>query len=274
MANISKRQAAFSIGNQRRIPTGYQKGNNGIFSLIHPDGLLVRAGGGIVTTSGSQAFQDQAFASYSNDVFNNQFLRFVGNDGTNTSNLTVGEINIVSDFHNTGTLDTDLDWSGSVVVGDQFILSPNNDAWNYVRVSITMAAGTTGLQNASHETLTVTGDVRVKTWVECTTLLAGATAVIRYGVAGDTDFFIGDTTGTDIDANEIWCKVNGGDTGAAYAFAADSIFDAVLLNGTDIGYSIDNTASLSGGVLVFHYHWQPLANASYAVAAAGAAATL
>ena len=60
--------------------------------------------------------------------------------------------------------------------------------------------------SAAFTLYTVTGDVLVRIWGVCTTLLteAGATAKIEVGVAGNTAYLIAQSDATAIDANELW----------------------------------------------------------------------
>ena len=51
---------------------------------------------------------------------------------------------------------------------------------------------------------TVTGTVLMELYQVCTTALVGATATVQMGVTGATTAFIGVTTATDIDVDEIW----------------------------------------------------------------------
>lgn len=132
---------------------------------------------------------------------------------------------------------------------------------NYVAVPITFVVGTTGAV-ATHEILTITGMVRLRILAECTVNVAG-TGAIQLGVAGATDAIIASTTGTDIDAGEIWFDASPTEL---YGDTASLILDKIIAGGIDVGYEI-TANTLTGGTVIFHCWWEPL-NATGAVVAA------
>jgi len=140
------------------------------------------------------------------------------------------------------------------------------NSYNYLAVPITFAALTTG-SVATHEIFTVTGMVRMVIIPECTVNVAGS-GTIELGVAGDTDAFIATTTGTDIDAGEIWLDASP----TELAFSYSSILDKVVAGGLDVGYEI-KTDTLTGGDITFHCWWTPL-NSTGAVVVADGTGTL
>lgn len=271
-------KSATRLGLERFRPiNGAIAANNGI-SLLHGGVLTVRASFGIVVDTGEQAFNDPVFSDYSDDYFNGWTVQFIGNDGTNTSNLTAGEINFISDFHgkespgvgtSPGTFDTDLDWSGSVLAGDMFHLIPPSEkpGWTQILVDITMAAGGTG-SVAEHETLTVTGLNEIATLVLCTTSITG-TGSIQYGFGGETDKMIAVSVGTTPDAGELWFSSS---PTTGYAFKTDALFETIS-DGVDIGYEV-SVGTLTAGVLRFMYLWRPLEPAAFCAAGAGAAGAI
>jgi len=116
-----QRQSAFSI-NRRHPPVGFVRGNGSLVSVAGAGIYKCYANDEIVTTSGSQAFRCPELAGFGDDYFNGWTLMFQGNCA-NTSNLGKGEQNFVTDYHDDGTFDTDVDWSGNVQQGDEFLLS-------------------------------------------------------------------------------------------------------------------------------------------------------
>lgn len=139
----------------------------------------------------------------------------------------------------------------------------NYDNSNYLAVPITFAAGTTG-SVATHEIFTVTGLVRVKIIAVCTVNLAGATATIKLGTENNTAAFIAQTTGTDIDAGELWYD-------ATPTTTEDTTSTVVLdkvVNAADIGYEVE-TAALSAGAITFHCWYTPLDSTGAVVVADG-----
>lgn len=138
---------------------------------------------------------------------------------------------------------------------------------NYIANSITFVAGTTGAV-ATHEIFTVTGLVRLRIIAECTVNLAGATATIKLGTENNTAAFIAQTTGTDIDAGELWYD-------ATPTTTEDTTSTVVLdkvVNAADVGYEVE-TAALSAGAITFHCYWTPL-NSTGAVVVADGTGTL
>lgn len=157
---------------------------------------------------------------------------------------------------------------GSIIERMEYIQQNMNgtgvryNAPNYGSVSITFAAATTG-SVATHEILTITGLVRLRVAALCTVNVAGSGS-IQLGLEGVTDALIGTTTGTDIDANELWYDTS---PTTAYDTFANVVFDRVI-NGLDVGYEI-TTDTLTAGNIVFYYWWEPLNSTGAVVAAAG-----
>jgi len=182
-----------------------------------------------------------------------------------TESSNVGAIRDISDYAvETGQVTTAA-MPATYTVGDVLLLAPDEffaGAFgefsslhpNYGKHSITMAAGTTG-SVTTHQIFTVTGLVRMRILVECSTLLVGATARIQLGYTGDTDAFIDDTLATNIDASELWASDVSGNIIKVGAYD-DFVLDFIT-NGINIGYEI-TTAAITAGVLQFHYVWEPL----------------
>lgn len=138
----------------------------------------------------------------------------------------------------------------------------NISSSNYISVSVDLESETWNTV-ASHEVFTVTGLVRVVMWITCTENVAGATT-IQFGVEGATDAIIGATTGTDLDANDLWYDAS---PATVYDTSANVLMDYVI-NGLDIGYEI-GTAAGTDGTLVFHCVWEPLNSTGNVAAGAG-----
>jgi hypothetical protein len=151
---------------------------------------------------------------------------------------------------------------GIRVGADDVLLS----AWNHVALdAATFVGGTTNARGDHDGTgdpttlFTVTGDVMVMAWAECTTDLVGASAVIEVGITGDTAVIIAQTTATDIDDGDVW---NGATPGAGIA----ALSPIVVLGGADIIETI-GTANITAGVLVYHCLWTPISADGAVVAA-------
>lgn len=112
---------------------------------------------------------------------------------------------------------------------------------------------------------TVTGDVEMRVFGLCQTLLnsAGA-ATIELGISGNTAILIAQTTATDLDQYETWQdagpEANPGDVATAMAK------NFIIANGTDVIMTVA-TADLSAGECDFHAFWRPLSTDGNVVAA-------
>ena len=127
---------------------------------------------------------------------------------------------------------------------------------------------------ASHEVITVTGAVRIRMLIECTTTLtdAGNTSTLALGTEGATTTWIGSTsaggsgTANQLDATDVWVDTSPEELETVgYATA---VLDFIVVGGKDVGYTIGSQA-LTGGVLVFHVWWEPLDSTGLCAAGAG-----
>src|SRR3990167_7236030 len=100
----------------------------------------------------------------------------------------------------------------------------------------------------------VTGDVVLKIFGVCSTLLASTTGTLEVGVSGNTAALIAQTTATDIDANELW-------NDATPAVGTDTYANItgphIVVNGTDI-IETTATADISSGQIYYVCIWAPL----------------
>ena len=101
---------------------------------------------------------------------------------------------------------------------------------------------------------TVTGEVLVRIFGVCTTLLAGASATIAVGVTGNTAALLALTTATDIDANELW---NDTTPGVGTDTLANITGPHVIVSGLNILETIA-TANITSGELHYICMWSPL----------------
>jgi len=127
------------------------------------------------------------------------------------------------------------------------------DGWRQEEQDVTLdgAAGSGAVGTVS--LFTVTGSVIAKVYAICSTNVAGAGATLEVGVTGSTAAIIAQTTGTDIDANEIWHDA----TPDAGIEASSVATENVIANGLDIFMTV-GTANATGGVLKFICLWKPL----------------
>lgn len=115
--------------------------------------------------------------------------------------------------------------------------------------------GNDGGTSDPYTLFTITGDVLVRIWGVCTTLLAGATATVEVGVTGNTAVLIAQTIATDIDANEIWNDA----TPAIGDTLANITGPFVIPNGLDIIETI-GTTDITSGNIYYVCLWRPLSD--------------
>lgn len=112
---------------------------------------------------------------------------------------------------------------------------------------------------------TVTGDVIVRVYGYCTVNLASAGGgTLEVGVTGNTAALIPQSTGTDIDAGDVWIDATPAEVGAV---AVSNIPAATLIaNGLDI-IETTGTADITAGNIRYVCLWQPVTYGSSVVAA-------
>ncbi len=102
---------------------------------------------------------------------------------------------------------------------------------------------------------TVIGDVLVRIWGVCTTLLTeeSATAKLEVGVTGNTAYLIGQSNASAIDANEMWFD----STPAIGDTLANIPGPFIVSNGLDI---IETTSAkdINSGQMYYICLWRPL----------------
>jgi hypothetical protein len=154
------------------------------------------------------------------------------------------------------TLD-DLNWTNKMY-----------DSWRQVSKTITFDGGTANAIGDHDGTgdpfdiFTVTGTVKVKVYAICTTNLAGASSTLEVGTATTTAGIIAQTTGTDIDAGEIWHDASPD----AQVEAASVVAEKIVANGADIVGTV-GTANITAGVIKFICLWKPVSTDGNVVAA-------
>lgn len=154
--------------------------------------------------------------------------------------------------------------SGSLQRDNNRAVITNQDwSGNYVKKTITFTGGTAnsiGDFDGSGNPFTiasVTGSVLVRVLAVCTTNLAGASATLEVGIAGDTAEIIAQSTATDIDAGEIWHDATP-DSGCE---TSSVLAEKLIVNGADIIGTV-GTANITAGVIDFYIYWQPLSEGS------------
>jgi len=131
--------------------------------------------------------------------------------------------------------------------------------WRQAEKEITFDGGTTNAIGDHDGTgdpfsiFTVTGTVRMKLYAICSTALVGASATLEVGVTGGTAKLIAQTTGTDIDINEIWHDASPDSSVEADTVATENI----VANSLDVIGTV-GTANITAGVIKFICLWRPI----------------
>jgi hypothetical protein len=107
---------------------------------------------------------------------------------------------------------------------------------------------------------TVTGTVLLRILAKCTVDLAGANATVEVGTALLTTGLIPLTTGTDIDANEIWHDATPDSSLEATTVLTQKIVSQNVIQTV-------RTANVTSGVIVYTALWYPLSAGASVVAA-------
>ena len=111
---------------------------------------------------------------------------------------------------------------------------------------------------------TVTGDVLVRIYGVCTTVLAGSSATLEVGVTGDPNLLIDQTTATDLGVeNELWSDSTPTTIGGTLASALGPY---IVPNGLDI-IETTATASITSGQVYYICLYRPLSPDGLIVAA-------
>lgn len=133
------------------------------------------------------------------------------------------------------------------------------NGWKHAEKEITFDGGTTNAIGDHDGTgdpfdiFTVTGTVRMKIYAICTTTLVGASSTLEVGVTGGTAKLIAQTTGTDIDVNEIWH-----DATPDSAVELDSVaVENIVANSLNVIGTV-GTANITAGVIKFICLWKPV----------------
>ena len=145
--------------------------------------------------------------------------------------------------------------------------SPSITSPNYISVTATFTSATWNTET-THEVFTVTGVVRMRTWIEVTGNVgsAGDGATVSYGTETAATDWIGATAEDALDSGELWYDTSPTTKVDTYA---NVVMDYVV-NGLDVGYDIDGEA-LNAGSMVFHCVWEPLSSTGNVAAGAGGA---
>lgn len=122
---------------------------------------------------------------------------------------------------------------------------------NTLSKSITFVATTTGAVD-THDLLTITGVVALSVFGVCSTNVAGS-GTIEVGTALSTAGLIAQTTGTDIDAGDIWH-----DASPDASIELTSVITQKIVT-QDVAYKIASD-TLTGGVVTFYVLWSPISS--------------
>lgn len=122
---------------------------------------------------------------------------------------------------------------------------------NQLTKSITFAALTTG-SVGSHALATVTGVVSMSVFAVCSVNVAGS-GTIEVGTALSTAGMIAQTTGTEIDAGDIWH-----DNSPDSSIELTSVITQKIVT-QSVAYKIA-TDTLTGGTVTFYVLWTPISD--------------
>ena len=122
---------------------------------------------------------------------------------------------------------------------------------NQLESEITFDA-TTGTVD-THKIVDVTGVVAMQIFAVCETSVVGASGLIEVGTALSTAALIAQTTGTDIDANDIWHDASPDSSIELTSILAQNIITQ------DVNYKI-TVAALTAGVIKFFIMWAPISS--------------
>lgn len=207
-----------------------------------------------------------------------------------TKQLVTGQI-VVDGYHDVPTADTSTNSQMRDVVGNKSDAAAagtvtttesamaylkqlvsdadamHKDGANYLAVTADFTSATWNTA-ASHEILDVTGLVRVRIVPDVVSNVgtgASDSATISFGTDANATLFLGATTATALDADEIWQSTTPASN--VSSIAKSSVIDYVI-NNDDIGYTIGTSATTAGSI-VFHCWWEPLQSGASVSAGAG-----
>jgi len=157
----------------------------------------------------------------------------------------------------------------------QVAAAPSKNHPNYFTVTADMTSATWNTV-AAHEIAVVTGVCRLQILVETTATIitTGTNGTMALGYEGNTSAIFSATALDAALTGDIWTAVYGSAAttvvGGADAQSAltHSIFDVVVVNGADVGYTIATNAATTG-TLTFHVWWEPLSATGAVTAGAG-----
>lgn len=166
-------------------------------------------------------------------------------------------------------MSTDLDFPKQVGVNSQTARALLNKDWPQYDIQekvLTFDGGTTndpgdydGTGNPS-TLFTVTGTVEMSIIAICTTTLTGASATVEVGTTLTTAGLIAQTTGTDIDVNNIWHDAT---PDASVELTSVAVRNIV----SDDVICTVATANVTAGVISFICKWAPISSDGNVVAA-------
>lgn len=146
---------------------------------------------------------------------------------------------------------------------------------NYFAITADMTSATWNTV-AAHEIAVVTGAVRMQIMIEtvATIVTVSTSGTLALGVAGNTAAVIAATALDAAITGDVWSGVYGAvattEIGVADAHSSltSAIFDLVVVNGIDVGYTIAAQAGTTGS-LKFHIYWTALDSTGAVTAGAG-----
>lgn len=155
------------------------------------------------------------------------------------------------------------------IYNNTLMASPSDLSNNHFTVTADMTSATWNTA-ASHEIVTVTGQVEIKIlpFITATLTSGGGTATLVLGDETTTNSLITSTDAENLATGEWWF-----DSTDTRTLAKRTVFESlefVIGNGKDVGYTI-GTEALTGGTITFYVWWKPMDATGNCVAGTGAA---
>ena len=137
-------------------------------------------------------------------------------------------------------------------------MSKKSQTYAGANASATLAIGTVG----TYGLYTISGTIEATLCGIIGTSLDGASGTISVGVTGDPDALLGVTTGTDLDANEVWIATAGLASSAPWT---DGVHRPVVICGAASKTIFHTVATndVGAGQIDYHLYWRPLEPAAY-----------
>lgn len=128
------------------------------------------------------------------------------------------------------------------------------DGWRHAEKEVTLDGSAGAGAVGTIDLFSVTGTVKAKIIAVCSTnLVSAGGGTLEVGVTGSTAGLIAQTTGTDIDAGEIWHDA----TPDSPIESSSISVEKIIANGLDI-FATVGTGDITAGAIKFMLLWKPV----------------